>query len=213
VVRTFTAPARLFVGFHAGSPWLGVLAISTAVAMISAAFLPAEHFLARMVDPANRLGRPVEVTSSPEEIVRWGRYLEVLSALAAHPLVAFAIAGLLTLVFTVIGKGRANFRQYLAVASHALLIPALGTLVALGMRLASGDPYVQPTLARLFSFAGPAVAGSAFLDSLNVFSLWMLLVLGVAVAVLDGRSSSVRPVAALVTVYLLLAGASALIAS
>ena len=187
-------------------------AISTLVAMVAAAFLPAEHFLARMEAPVNRLGRPVEVTSSPDEIVRWGRYLEVFSALAAHPLVAFGIAGLLTLVFRWLRHGRGTFRQYLAVASHALLISALGTLVGLALRFATGDPAAQPTVARLLSFAGPGLAGNGFLDGLNVFSLWMLVVLGVAVAALDGRSSPFRPAIALVTVYLLLAGASTLIA-
>jgi hypothetical protein len=213
IARTFFSPARLFVGFHDGTPWLGVLAISTLVAMIAAPFIPAEHFLARMEDPVNRLGRPVEVTSSPEEIVRWGRYLEAFSALAAHPLIAFGLAGLLLLVFTVLGRGRGTFRQYLAVASHALLIPALGALVAIALRVSTGDFTAQPTVARLLGFIAPGVAGNAFLDGLNVFSLWMLVVLGVAVAVLDGRTSWMRPAAALVTIYLLLAGATVLIAS
>ena len=213
VARTFFSPARLFVGFHDGTPWVGVLAISTLVAMIAAPFLPAEHFLARMEDPVNRLGRPVEVTSSPKEIVRWGRYLEAFSALAAHPLIAFGLAGLLLLVFTVLGRGRGSFRQYLAVSSHALLIPALGSLVAIALRVSTGDFTAQPSVARLVGFVAPAAADNAFLEGLNVFSLWMLVVLGVAVAVLNGRTSWMRPAAALVTVYLLLAGASVLIAS
>jgi hypothetical protein len=213
VAQTFTAPARLFVGFNDASPWLGVLAISTLVAMVAAAFLPPEYFLARMEGAVTRLGKPVEITSPPGEIVRWGRYLEVLSALAAHPMIAFGVAGLLTLVFTVLGGGRASFRQYLAVSSHALLIPALGAIVGIAMRLATGDPGAEPTVGRIFSFAGPAVAGNAFLGSLNVFSLWMLLVLGIAVAVLDGRPSWIRPATALLGIYLLLAGASVLIAN
>ena len=213
VGQTFAAPARLFAGFHDGSPWLGVLAISTLVAMAAAATIPAEYFLAEMVDPVTRLGKPVEITSSPSEIVRWGRYRQVLSALAMHPLIAFGMAGVLTLVFTMIGRGRATFRQYLAVSSHALLITALGAVVGMAMRLLTADADAEPTVATLLSFAGPAVARNAFLASLNVFSLWMLLVLGVAVAVLDGRPSWVRPAAALLGVYMLLAGASVLIAS
>lgn len=213
VGQTFAAPARLFAGFHDGSPWLGVLAISTLVAMIAAATLPADYFLAEMVDPVTRLGKPVEITSSPADIVRWGRYRQVLSALAMHPLIAFGMAGLLTLVFTTLGRGRATFRQYLAVSSHALLITALGAVVGLVMRALTGDAGAEPTLARLLSFAGPAVSANAFLASLNVFSLWMLLVLGVAVAVLDARPSWYRPAAVLLGAYMLLAGASALIAS
>ena len=213
VAQTFVSPARLFSGFHDASPWLGVLAISTLAAMIAATLLPAEHFLARMDDPVNRLGTPVEVTSPPGEIARWGRYLQVLGALVMYPMIAFALAGLLTLVFTVVGRGRASFRQYLAVASHALLIPALGVIVGIGMRIATADAGAEPTVARLLSFAGPAVTGNAFLASLNVFSLWMLVVLGVAVAVLDGRPSWIRPAVALLGIYMLLAGASVLIAT
>jgi hypothetical protein len=213
VVRTFTSPARLFAEFHDGSPWLGVLAISTLVAMVAAATLPADYFLREMVDPVTRLGKPVQITSSPAEIVRWGRYRQVLSALAMHPLIPFALAGLLSLVFTVLGRGRATFRQYLAVSAHALLIPALGTVIAIAMRLMSSDPSAEPTVAKLLWFAGPAVARNAFLASLNVFSLWMLIVLGVAVAVLDGRPSWIRPATALLGIYMLLAGASVLIAS
>jgi hypothetical protein len=130
-----------------------------------------------------------------------------------HPMIAFAIAGLLLLVFTKLGGGRGTFRQYLAVACHALLIPAVGSLVALGLRISTGDFTAQPSIARLLGFVSPSVAGNAFLDSLNVFSLWMLVVLGVAVAALDGRPSWTRPAATLATIYLLLAGASILIAS
>jgi hypothetical protein len=213
VGQTFAAPSRLFAGFHDGSPWLGVLAISTLVAMVAAATLPAEYFLAEMVDPVTRLGKPVEITSSPADIVRWGRYRQVLSALAMHPLVAFGMAGLLTLVFTAIGRGRATFRQYLAVSSHALLITALGAVVGIAMRIVTADPDAAPTVGRLLSLVAPAAARNAFLSSLNVFSLWMLLVLGVAVAVLEGRPSWVRPAAALLGGYMLLAGASVLIAS
>lgn len=213
IAQTFVSPARLFIGFDAASPWIGVLALSTLVAMLAAVFLPPEYFLERMDGAVTRLGKPVEITSPPGEIVRWGRYLEVLSALAAHPMIAFGVAGLLTLVFSVIGRGRASFRQYLAVTSHALLIPALGTIVGIAMRLATGDPWAQPTVATVLSFGGPAIADNSFLASLNVFSLWMLFVLGVAVAVLNGRPSWVRPAAALLVIYLLLAGASVLIAS
>ena len=41
-------------------------------------------------------GTPVEITSPPEQIVLWGRVMAVFSALAGHPLIGFAAAGLLT---------------------------------------------------------------------------------------------------------------------
>jgi hypothetical protein len=211
VYETFVAPRRLFARVDDATPFIGVLLISTLVAVIAAPVKSPEYFLHQMDDPVNRLGKPVVVTSGPEEIVRYGRMLAMLSALASHPLILLAIAGLLTLFFSVTGTARGSFRRHVVVAAHLLLIPALGALVGVGIALATGDLDAQPSLARLLSFAGPRFASDPFLDNIDLFSVWMLLTLGVAVATLQGRRSWVRPAAVLVAVYLLLASASAVL--
>lgn len=211
-VATFVAPKALFSGFTERTPWFGVLVLSTLVAMIAAATHPAEFFLAQMEDPADRLGRPVEVTSGPGEIVRWGRYLAVFSALAGHPLVLLGVAGVVTVVFTLLGGGRGSYREYLVVSAHALLVAALGTLVAVALRAATGDPAMEPTIGRLLQPLAPAAGRSGFLDGVNLFTVWTLVVLAAGVAVFDGRRSWRGAAAILVGGYLALITGSTLLA-
>lgn len=190
-----------------GAPWVGALLISTAVAILAAAALPAEFFLAQVEEPVDRLGRPVTVTSSPEEIVRWGRYLQMFSAAIEHPVVVLAVAGLVTLVFTVVGGGRAGFARYFTLTAHAFLITALGLLLTVGWHFLSGDTSAQPSLALLL---GGAVApedsyAGRVLEIVNPFTLWMLAVLAVGVGELDGKRSVPAAAAVLVGLYLALA--------
>jgi hypothetical protein len=211
VALTFTAPARLFAAFPGGAPWAGVLLLSTLVAMIAAAAQPPEFFLAQVDGAVNRRGVPVEITSGPAEIVRYGRYLAVMSALAGHPLVVLGLAGLLTLLFGFAG-GRPRFSRYLPVAAHASLVLVLGAVVGIGVRLLTGEPFAELTLAYLFAPLGVDPARQVFLDSINVFSLWTIAVLAIGVSVIDRRPSWLRPFAALLGFYLALATVTSLLA-
>lgn len=204
-LATFVAPRRLFAAFDERTPWFGALFLTILAAMAGAAAQPDEFFLGQMEDPRNRLGRPVEITSGPAEIVRWGRYLAAFSALAGHPLVLLGLAGGLTLGFTLLGGGRGTFREYLPITAHALLVSGLGTLVAVAMRLASGDWAADPTLAGLIAPLLPAAGGSWLLAAVNPFTVWTLAVLAAGVAAVDGRRSWRSAAAVLIGLYLALA--------
>lgn len=202
---TFVAPRRLAAGITEDSPWVDVLVITTVVAMVAAALLPAEYFLAQVETPVDRLGRPVEVTSPPEEIVRWGRLLQMFSAAVMHPMIVVMVAGLITLLFSVVGGGGVEMRRYLALTSHAFLISALGVVLATVVQIATGAPEVQPSLAPLLGDA----AGGAFplrvLALLNPFTLWMLGVLALGISEMDRRRSFAATAGVLLGLYLALA--------
>lgn len=201
IADTFVAPRRLFAGFRQEAPWFDVLLLSTAAAVAAASLLPDEFFLAQVENPVDRLGRPVVVTSSPAEIAHYGRYMAMISALVGHPILAFCLAGVLSLVFTVLGGGRASYRQYLAVVSHALLIPALGTLLLLGAR-ALGHTYDSFNLALLAPGLERGSLALRLLAGIDPFVVWMLLVAAVGVAELDGRRRWGSAAAILVLFYL-----------
>lgn len=198
---TFAAPRRLFATFRHAAPWFDVLLISTAVAALASAARPAESFLEQMEDPVNRLGRPVTVTSPPADIVRWGRILAAFSALVGHPIVAFALAGILALIFTVLGGGRASFRQYLAVVSHALLIAAAGVLLRLLALLVSGRR-LPGGLGAAAPWLDPGSTAARLLTAVDPFVIWMVLVLAAGVEQLDGRRGWARAAVLLLALYI-----------
>ena len=204
IIQVFTAPRRLFATFGDDPPWVDVLAISTAIAVVAVLAMPAEYFLEQTVGAVDRRGRPVEITSDPREVVRYGRYLGMMAAGASHPLIAFAIGGLLTLLFSVIAGSRTTFRSHLAVASHALLIPAAGTVVGLMVQLLGGGAEFQATVGQLGGLP-PGGVFVTFLASLNLFTLWMLGVLAAGVAALDPRRRWLGAATVLLTLYLVLA--------
>jgi hypothetical protein len=205
---TFVAPGRLARQLRVDAPWIDVLLISTAIAVVSVLGMPDEVFIESMREAVTRRGEPVEITSPPEEVARWGRAIAMLATLATHPMIAFTLAGILTLVFSIAGGGRGTYREYLSLASHALLIPALGTLVALVIRLATGFAFEGGPIG---AFLRPDDAGSmalAVIAALDPFILWMMVAVGVGVHEIEERRSRARYVIVLLAAYLLLVLAS-----
>jgi hypothetical protein len=199
---TFLSPARLVQRLRGPAPWLDVLLISTVVALLSVALMPDEVFTASMSDPVTRRGEPVEITSSPEAVARWGRGMGLLATIATHPLIAFTLAGILTLLFSVLGRGRASFQEYLSLSSHGLLIPALGTLIAIAIRLATGAATGSLGITALFDPATAPNLLSAALLSTDPFIIWMMGMVALAVHAFDPRHSRAVAVLVLVGGYL-----------
>jgi hypothetical protein len=203
ILDSFIAPRPLFRHFRESGPWFDVLVISTLVAALAAASLPAEFFLEQMRAPVSRMGRPVQVTSSPHAIVHYGRYLAMINALVGHPVVVFATAGLLALIFTVLGGGLVSFRAYLAMTAHAFLIPALGTLLILAAGIVVRGHPVEASLTALVP--GAPTWLSVALVVLDPFRLWLVALLAAGVGALDERHSAGRAAVILYAVYLVLA--------
>jgi Yip1 domain len=185
---TFIAPARLFARFGEAPPWADVLALATLLGIVAVVAEPPEFYLDQMNDARTRRGEPVEIVSSPGQVVLFGRMMAALSGLVGHPLIAFAMAGALTLAFTVIGRGKVGFRRYLAVAAHAMLILSAGMLVALLLRRITGDANALPTLGTLLPVEGQGW-GARVLGGINLFTVWTLGVIALGVAELERRLS------------------------
>lgn len=199
---TFLAPRRLAGELAGSTPWLGVLLLSTAIAALAVFTAPDDVFLEPMRSAVTRRGAPVEITSDPDVIVRWGRAMGMLAAIATHPIIAFVLAGVLTIVFSILGRGRGSFLEYLSLSSHGLLIPALGTLLLLAVTAVSrmagaGDPFI-----RLRPDGGGGDALVSTLVSFDPFVAWMLVVLGIGVSHFDQRRSAVATTGILLAGYL-----------
>ena len=203
VLQTFLAPADLFRASRGYAPWMGPLLLSTLVAVVVVLAIPDQAF-ELTEPPVNRRGRPVEVTSGLETIALYGRMLRMLSALAMHPLIVLAAAGVLALLFRVLLRGEGRSLQYLSIAAHASLVAALGTLAAAAVALLSGaEPRgITPALLPL---APPGSFAHRLLEGLDLFTLWALLVAALGVSLVNRRRSFASAAAVLLGVYVALA--------
>ena len=200
---TFLAPGRLFSSFGQDPPWVGALGVATIVAAIALAAEPAQFYLDQMEDPVNRRGAPVELTSPPEQIVLWGRAMAILSALVGHPILAFAVAGMLALVFRIIRGGEGSYRQYLAVASHTLIIASVGLLAANLLRGITGNAALLPAPGGLLGLAETGVVGG-ILHGVNLFTVWMLIAVSAGVSAIERNVTTGRAATLLLGAYLLI---------
>ena len=198
---TFVAPRSLPHRIREATPWLDVLLVSTAIALLAVLTMPDDVFLEPMQDAVSRRGRPVEIVSPPEEIARWGRFIAMLATVGTHPVIAFVVAGLALVLFTGIMRGSTTYRELLSLTSHAMLIPALGTLAAVIVRLLAGpDSWFAPG-------EGTSLALRTLL-SIDPLIVWMLIVIAVGAHGLDPRLSTGRSAAVLIAGYVLMVAAS-----
>ncbi|CAN5800681.1 hypothetical protein BH23GEM3_BH23GEM3_02520 [soil metagenome] len=212
VVATFVSPSALFAAFRDHAPWVAPLLISMAVGILVIALLPDETFTVGMEHAVNRRGVPVEITSDTATIARWERIRLAFGVVVTQPVIAGVIAGLLTLAFSILLRGEARYRQYLAVTTHSFLISAVGALIVLPLQLTYADPEIRlsPTLL----LPGLADAGfvGRFLDGINLFSIWMLVVVALGVTAVNRRRSAALPIMLVLGLYLALVTTRAAIA-
>jgi hypothetical protein len=187
VLDTFVSPGRLFASFGESPPWAATLAIAVILAAAAVLLIPEQIFVDQMENAVNRRGQPVEITSDPATVAKFGRIMGAVGALIVQPVFTFALAGALTLVFSVLLGGRARYPQHLAVLSHALLISTAGALLALGLSAAFGQS-VHFSLALLAPFLEEGTYLHRVLEGIDVFTLWMVAVVALGVSIVDGRS-------------------------
>jgi len=187
---------------------MDALLLSTAVALLSVALMPDEVFVESMQDPVSRRGEPVQITSSPEAVARWGRGMGMLATLATHPLIAFTLAGVLTLLFSVLGRGRASYQEYLALSAHGLLIPALGTLVAIAIRLVTGAATGSLGVTAFFDPGDAPNLLVATLLATDPFIIWMMAAVAIGAHALEPRHPRAGTALLLIGGYLVLVFAS-----
>lgn len=197
---TFLAPRRLAHTLEARPAWRAPLLLALAVAMLAVLMVPDEVFVAMTENAVDRRGRPVDVTAAPALIGRYGRFMAMFTVATQYPLLALGGAALLYLVFTRLARGTAPVRQYFALLAHVLLIPALGTLLLLGL-VAAGVGRSEPSLLWLLPWLSAESGAGRVLALLNPFTLWAAAATGIGVAALNRRRAAL-PVGLLLATYL-----------
>lgn len=183
LLHVFVAPGSLFAKLRAEPAWLGALTVGAALVVVAVAAVPFEVYVeairARMPAGAPAAARLEDMASVMKVTGAIGAVLFTYGA-------AFLLAGILLLVFNFLLGGEGSYRQYLAVTAHASVIPAIGAVLMLPLKLVTRDPELTLNLGALAWFLEEGYV-LRVLTRLDLFGLWAALVTATGIVALDER--------------------------
>jgi hypothetical protein len=211
------SPRRTFVALAAAPRAADVLLVTTVAAFAcTAVLLTTEVGELALLDQWERtaiaFGQPVDDAryASFEAASENGAVYAALSALASGPLLVFGISLLLFALFNGVLRGKAAYRQVLAIVAHAGVILALRQLIAAPLNYGRETLASPMTLTLFFNMLDEASPLARFFGVLDVFVVWWLCVLAIGMAVLYRRRA--RPlVLGFIGAYLALAAILAIV--
>jgi hypothetical protein len=200
IVQVFVSPAKLFDALRDRPVWFDAILVTMAVGLLVQFMIPAEVFRAEVIAglPADATAEQIEATENSLPFLRAVGWAMTIIG----PFLFFAlIAGFLKLVYGVFMGGEASFKQLFSATAHAEIISAAGALVTMPLMLSTGNLRSALSLQLLVPGLDNDTWLFGFLNGLNLFGLWTMVVLGIAVSRLYPRVSAGSAITFLVGVY------------
>ncbi len=190
IIGTLFAPKDTFAAVAARPRWFGAMAVAIVV-MGAAQFALLSTDVGKQLALDQQIGaiEAFGVTISDEQYAQMeqgmenARYTGPIFSLIFVPLITAVSAGLLHVMFGLIGGGNGTFKQMYAISAHASIISALQLVFTTVVTLAAG----RAAGANLAVFT-PTLEDTTFtyrlLSTIDVFYVWSTFVTAVGVAVL-----------------------------
>lgn len=182
VVDVILSPGRLMEAVAREPRWLGAFLLGSALVALAGWLIPVEvyreSFRAMSLESGNEI---------PPSAAEFARTLGLVFSPIGWAIWTFLTAGMATVAFAFVFGDEGTFKQYLAATAHSLLIPALGGLVTVPLRIAAGD--FRMTLSVGSVLSGVLSPGYLLnvLRGLDLFVLLGMAVLAVGATRIDPR--------------------------
>lgn len=215
IVGVLLSPRETFAAVSATPRWFGMLATTViVVAACQGLFLSTEvgqqAFVDQQVSSREGLGLQVsdEAYAQIERLARYAVYIQIGGALVGVPVVTFAAAGLLFGVFGGLLGGQATYRQTLAVVAHSGAVSIAQQLFVTPINYLRESMSSPANLSVFFPMLDEGGFLASLLGTIELFTVWWVLLLAIGLAVLYRRRTG--PIAgALFAVYAVIAVAVA----
>jgi hypothetical protein len=184
LLQVFFSPGELFTALREKPVWFGALAVVGALVVLSVALIPTELWVEFSRNQLIEQGQQV-----PQGFESSGAIIRIFSVLGggiAYFIMAFVLAGIVTLFFSLLSGGEGRYVQYLSVVAHASIISALGALLVVPLKLSQGDPAVTLSLGT-FAFFLEEGYPLRVLKMLDLFALWSYAVMALGVTKIDPK--------------------------
>jgi hypothetical protein len=197
-IGVLTSPKATFEAVVRSPRSIGILAIVALLSGVSqAAFGLTEKgrqaTLDFQVQQMERFGATVtdEMYANMEKQAPYQPYIQMVGAFIMLPIFVLIVTAILYAVFNAVMGGTAEFKQVMAVSSHAWMVPAVGALFGGLLNFARGS--ISTSVANLGMLL-PMLPEGSFAANLagaaDLFMLWFVFTLAVGLGVLYKRKTS-----------------------
>ena len=210
VVGVLFSPRETFAAVAARPKWLGALGVAVMIMGVAQYALLSSDVgqqlaLDQQVATIETFGGTVsdEQYARMEDSMENARYISPVATIFFAPVMMLVTAGILHVMFGLVGGGNGTFKQVYAISAHAAIISSLQVVFTTVVTLAAGRPaganlsVVAPMLEET-SFA------NRFLSTIDLFYVWSTFITAVGLGVLYKRRTG--PIAmVLFGIYLVIA--------
>lgn len=187
------SPRETFAAVVARPRWFGVLAVSVVIIAGATFFLLSTEIgkqvaLDQNVAAVEAFGGTVsdEMYAQMERNMDFARYTGAVSVLIATPLFMALSAGLMHVIFGMIGGGNGTFRQVYAIVAHAAVISALQQIFTVSLTIARGET-AGANLGVFVPMLDETSFVLKFLEAIDLFLVWSTFVTAIGLSVLYKR--------------------------
>ena len=203
LINVFISPGRVMNQIAERPDWMGVLALTTLISAISAAFIPVdlivETMRQRMIEQGVSVG---DFGEAQRNVLRYGR---IPGTIVGTLLLQFGIAALYSVIFIFVLGDEGRYKQYLAAVSHGWFIPVLIGVLLLPLVIQTENLELRLTVdVFIVGFFEPGfVRNVAKLLDLTV--IWSILVIAQGAHAIDRRRSFSSAAAIMLTIFFMYA--------
>jgi len=172
IVEVFFSPGKLMSGLARNPAWGAALLFGLVVAIAATVLIPADVWQVMIREQMAARGQDASQFQGGTSLVR---IFGLVSVTIGYLIMAFVFAGLVTLIFAFVLGDEGRFKQYLAVLTHAFIIPALLGLALVPLKIAQSDPRLTLNLGT-FLFFLPKGYLLKWATMMDLTSLWAWLV-------------------------------------
>ncbi len=184
VVDVFVAPGRLGAALRDRPLWAAALLTGAALTLLQIALIPADVWEAFIRERLIQSGTKLPMSAS---MAGTQRIFSVVGGGVGYLLYVPFVAGIVALLFAFILGDEGRYRQYLAVVSHAFIIPVVFGLLTVPLKIAEKTPAATLNLGLFFSFLGGY--WGRVLHLVDLTKIWGWLVVAAGVHAIDPKRS------------------------
>jgi hypothetical protein len=204
------SPRETFAAIVARPKWFGAIAVAVVLSgaaqfALLSTDVGKQLALDQQIGALEAFGQTVtdEQYAQMEQGMERARYISPVFTVLATPLFTAVIAGLLHLMFGLIGGGTGSYRQVYAINAHCGIFAGLQIIFTTLVTLAAGRP-AGANLAVFVPMIEETTFIYRFLSTIDLFYVWSLFATSIGLAVLYKRRTG--PIAmVLFGIYLVIA--------